>query len=757
MGGSQQQQRRPKGNRKREPKQRDVEVGSPTDIEEHIHVDQACNIAQLQMDDPLGHHQPDAQTMAKVARVRKEIIGHTCALKGPFGRKPIIYADYTASGRSVAFIEDFIRNVVLPTYANTHTEASATGLQTTEFREEARDIIREACGGTPDEHVVLFTGSGSTAAIAEMIGVLSIAVPHDVLQKYELSQSIPDENRPVVFIGPYEHHSNEVSWRETLATVVTIPETPEGRINTKVLEEMLRRYKNRPVKVGSFSAGSNVTGVLTDVPNLATILHRHGALAFFDYAAAAPYVEIDMQLRQHASRHAYLDAVFISPHKFVGGPGTPGLLVARRELFHNAAPVHPGGGTVEFVSPTRHKYRSDIQAREEGGTPDIVGSIRCGLVFKLKQDIGVKNIHALEMNALRAALQVWCPNKNIVLLGKQTLPKLTITSFVIRVESKFLHHNFVVAVLNDLFGIQSRGGCSCAGPYGHRLLHVKEHESEAFAEEVAKGFEGIKPGWTRLNFPYFLDEYARDYIIQAVDMIANHGWKLLPDYVFDVKTGLWQHRSIAGTHPPRKRLADLKLVSEATCGTVAKEASVVFPPKLPFEELNRATYARLLQEARETFENAWRKDRTNDPPQKVILSKSVENLRWFALPTDFVGENRRSVSISSASPVSSASEDLEQPTTPPLLRKWQDESQDSGTECDSEPVCYNQSCAYMCLRVVKQQAKKGSRGSLAHAVLKAAARAVQAHNLEPALCFPLLGACSAILMYQNVSASISDE
>ncbi|EGD77049.1 aminotransferase [Salpingoeca rosetta] len=434
----------------------------------------------------------DEVTLAKVECIRQSVIGSTATLKGPFGAKPLIYADYTASGRALGLVEDYIRDVVLPLYANTHTEASATGLQTTRLREEARDIIREACGGTPQDHAVLFTGSGSTAAIAELIGVLDLDIKDR--RRCATQGAVPESKRPVVFIGPYEHHSNEVSWRETTATVVTIPETADGAVNLDVLKKMLKKYRKRPLKIGSFSAGSNVTGVLTDVPALATLLHKHGALACFDYAAAAPYVDIDMQLRSHPSHHAYLDAVFISPHKFVGGPGTPGVLVARRELFQNATPVHPAGGTVEFVSPTRHKYKADIETREEGGTPDIVGSIRCGLVFKLKMDIGVHNIHALEMAALSAALKVWTKNPNIVLLGNQTLPKLTITSIVIRVGKRYLHHNFVVALLNDLFGIQSRGGCSCAGPYGHRLLHVTAQESDKFSAEIAKGAEGIKPG-----------------------------------------------------------------------------------------------------------------------------------------------------------------------------------------------------------------------------------------------------------------------
>lgn len=320
-------------------------------------------------------------------------------------------ADYTASGRAVSFIEDFIQEVVLPLYANTHTEASYTGLQTTLLREEARDTIRQACGAQKKEYAVIFTGSGSTSAIAEIIGALGITLPFDVLSKFNLNPTIPVEKRPVVFIGPYEHHSNELSWRETLATVITIPHAKDGCVSISVLEEMLEKYKQRPCKIGSFSAGSNVTGILANVEEIAIALHRFGALAFFDYAAAAPYVEIDMTLEKHPNKLAYMDAVFISPHKFVGGPGTPGVLIARRELFLNQSPVRPGGGTVEFVSPTTHRYTKCIEFREESGTPDIVGSIRCGLVFKLKMDIGVQNIHKLETASLRAALKV-CSKSN---------------------------------------------------------------------------------------------------------------------------------------------------------------------------------------------------------------------------------------------------------------------------------------------------------------------------------------------------------
>ncbi|HYM82803.1 MAG TPA: aminotransferase class V-fold PLP-dependent enzyme, partial [Candidatus Dormibacteraeota bacterium] len=282
-----------------------------------------------------------------IETIRASVIGDDEAVAGPFGVRRVTYADYTASGRSLSFIEDYIRDAVLPLYANTHTESSGTGLQTTRFREEARRLVLEGVGGD-ERHAVVFVGSGSTGAIARLIDVLELRLPADLDDRYALLDRIPPEERPIVFIGPYEHHSNELPWRESIADLVTIHEDHDGRIDLEQLEAELVRYEHRPLKIGSFSAASNVTGIISDTRAISVSLHRHGALSFWDFAAAAPYVEIEMEPHRTGADADldYKDAVFISPHKFIGGPGTPGVLVARRELFRNRVPSVPAGGTV---------------------------------------------------------------------------------------------------------------------------------------------------------------------------------------------------------------------------------------------------------------------------------------------------------------------------------------------------------------------------------------------------------------------------
>ncbi|MDQ6716460.1 MAG: aminotransferase class V-fold PLP-dependent enzyme, partial [Actinomycetota bacterium] len=374
----------------------------------------------------------------------------------------------------------------------------------------------------------------------------------------------------------------------------------------------------RPLLIGSFSAASNVTGIVSDTRGISALLHRHGALAFWDFAAAAPYVEIEMTARDGQDPLAYKDAIFLSPHKFIGGPSTPGVLVARRELFTNRVPVTPGGGTVAYVNTEDHAYVTDPAHREEGGTPAIIESVRAGLVFQLKEAVGIPTIRAAEERLLHRAVTAWSDEPALEILGNLDAPRLSIVSFVVRSPSgSHLHHNYVVALLNDLFGIQSRGGCSCAGPYGHRLLGIDLERSHAFEREITGGCEGIKPGWVRVNFNYFLSDAVADYVIEAVRMVARDGWRLLGDYTFETATGLWRHRR--GVVEPPVRLGDIRYGDDGSVTVPVADAR-------GGEEM----LAEHLREAAEVLAAATPPDLGE---HDAHVSADFEHLRWFDLPS----------------------------------------------------------------------------------------------------------------------------
>jgi len=320
-----------------------------------------------------------------------------------------------------------------------------------------------------------------------------------------------------------------------------VGEAADGHVDLDELEAQLVRHAGRPLLVGAFSAASNVTGILTDTDRLAALLHRHGALSVWDYSAAAPYLPIRMAASAPGAGD-HKDAVFFSPHKFIGGPQTPGVLVVRRDLVRSRVPTVPGGGTVAFVDPVGHRYLDDPVAREEGGTPGIVESVRAGLVVALKQAVGTDLIREREQRFLRRALERWRRNPNLELLGNLEADRLPIVSFRVRHGDRHLHHELVVAMLNDLFGIQARGGCSCAGPYGHRLLGIDPERSRALSEQAGRGYLGIKPGWVRVSFNYFISDAVADFLVDAVDLLATHGHRLLGDYRFDPRGGQWRHR-----------------------------------------------------------------------------------------------------------------------------------------------------------------------------------------------------------------------
>lgn len=551
-----------------------------------------------------------------IEHIRDSVIGADTAVATPFGSRRVTYADYTASGRSLSIIEDFITDHVLPMYANTHTETSGTGLQTTRFREDARSIIRSSVGGTESEHAVIFAGSGSTGAIDRLITILGMRIPAELDDRYSLTDAIPADERPVVFVGPYEHHSNELPWRESIADVIEIAEDSDGHIDLEDLERRLIEFEGRPARIGSFSAASNVTGIISDTSAVSSTLHRHGALSFWDFAAAAPYVQIEMR---SPTTHGddYKDAIFISPHKFIGGPGTPGVLVARRDLLHNRVPAVPGGGTVAYVNPTEHRYLADAEHREEGGTPAIIESIRAGLVFKLKETVGADAIQEREGRLTRMAIDRLSSHPRIEILGNPNAHRLSIVSFVVRAPDghHHLHHNYVVALLNDLFGVQARGGCSCAGPYGHRLLGIDSETSHRFEHEIAMGCEIVKPGWVRVNFNYFITNDDLDFILEAIEIIADDGWRLLSQYGFEASSGEWRHRS--GTPTPPMSLGDLDFGHE---GTVFEDRRQTEPP----ERLRD-----YLTEARSILAGA---NVENVPTPH--LPESAESLRWFLVPAD---------------------------------------------------------------------------------------------------------------------------
>jgi selenocysteine lyase/cysteine desulfurase len=573
----------------------------------------------------------DPSTTALLAMIREGVIGEDEVVRGPFGPRRVTYADYTASGRSLSFLEDLLRESVLPLYANTHTESSGTGLQTTRFREEAREIVRACVGATADDHAVLFCGTGSTGAINRLVEVLQLRLPADLDARWGLSDLIAPDQRPVVFIGPYEHHSNELPWRESIADVVAIPEDADGHVDLAVLEARLVEFADRPLRIGSFSAASNVTGIISDTRAISVLLHRHDALAVWDFAASAPYVDIEMgpRTRGGAEPHPddaldYKDAIVASPHKMIGGPGTPGLLVARRELFTNSVPSVPGGGTVAYVNPEQHVYLADVEHREEGGTPDIIGAIRMGLVFQLKDTVGVPSIRALEERFTGEAIDRWSAHPAIEVLGNPEADRLSIVSFIVRntgpeaQRHPWLHHNYVVALLNDLFGIQSRGGCSCAGPYGHRLLGIDLERSHAFERQITGGCEGIKPGWVRVSFNYFLSDEVFGFLLDAVEFVAEHGWRLLPLYELDATSGLWVHRD--GRPEAPLSLHDVRYV----------DGCLTFPSRR--RTLPDSALATSLDEAREIVERLGVDGPGTCPPPTVGVGEDFETLRWFPLP-----------------------------------------------------------------------------------------------------------------------------
>ncbi|ADZ90998.1 aminotransferase class V-fold PLP-dependent enzyme [Marinomonas mediterranea] len=465
-----------------------------------------------------------------VEKIQRSMDKLSPIIDAPFGQRKITYADYTASGRALDFIEEAIQEHILPFYANTHTEANATGSQTTAYREEARNAIRALANANEDD-LILFCGSGTTAAVNVLISQLNL---------HNLSQS--EKDGTVIILGPYEHHSNELPWRSLDIELLRVPIGENGTLCMRSLEGLLRLNQGKRI-IASFSAASNVSGVRTDDYAVTTLLNKYGAISVWDYAAAAPYVDVNMNpASQRVGDCAQKSALFFSMHKFVGGPGTPGILVVKKAVIVNHEPSIIGGGTVSFVTPENHTFLPIGERREEGGTPDIVGSIRAGLVAQLKLAVGSEWIEQRE-HELNLKIQETIGNDpHIDLLGETQRDRLTITSYRVKTKAgRYIHHGLIVALLNDLFGIQVRGGCSCAGPYGHYLLELDSDISDLIQSELESGNKFVKPGWVRFNLNYFISDNEADYILSAIQFTAEHAEKLSVLYQYDESQDTWNH------------------------------------------------------------------------------------------------------------------------------------------------------------------------------------------------------------------------
>jgi len=454
-----------------------------------------------------------------VGRLRQGLIGDDAIIRGPFGPVPLIYADYVASGRALRQVEDFVLARVLPYYANTHTQASFVGAYCSRLREEARACVAALLGAGPG-HSTIFAGSGSTAGLNRLVGLL------------DLQGCVARGGRGVVLVGPYEHHSNLLPWRESGAEVIEIAEAGRGGgPDMAELASQLERHAGADLLVGSFSAASNVTGILTDTDAVTRLLRRHGAVAVWDYGAGGPYLPMSMRAESDCAK----DAIVFSPHKFPGGPGASGVLVVRDAIVRRRIPTQPGGGTVSFVSPWRHEYSAALQDREEGGTPNVIGDIRVALAMLVKAAMGPEFIARRGQQLRERALAVWRRNPRIELLAPDApAGSLPIFSFLVRDGAGGLvHHQLFTRMLSDLHGVQARGGCACAGSYAHRLLGISAADSDRLLDDIRQGRDIAKPGWVRLNFSPLLDDAKADAIIGAVDDLARRAPDLAGSYRAD--------------------------------------------------------------------------------------------------------------------------------------------------------------------------------------------------------------------------------
>ena len=462
---------------------------------------------------------------------RKNIIGIEQEFESPFGRKKIIYTDWTASGRLYRPIEEKLMNAFGPFVANTHTETTVSGTAMTKAYHHARNIIKQHVNANQND-VLITDGTGMTGVVNKFQRILGIKVPENLRDFI----AIPIEKKPVVFISHMEHHSNQTSWLETIADVEVIPSTEDGLFSLENLKVLLEKYKERTLKIASITSCSNVTGIRTPYHEAAKMMHQHNGVCFVDFACSGPYVSIDMHPEDE---EAYLDAIFFSPHKFLGGPGTSGVLVFNKKLYNNMVPDCPGGGTVSWTNPWgEHKYIDNIEDREDGGTPGFLQVIKTALAIQLKDEMGIDNILKREHEIVEYVFDSLQNVPNIKILAGQHQERLGVISFFI----DDLHFNLGVKLLNDRFGIQTRGGCSCAGTYGHFLLHVDQETSHKLVNEISLGDLIRKPGWIRMSIHPTTTSSEIEYVCNAIKSLAENHKEWALEYRYDSETNEFIHQ-----------------------------------------------------------------------------------------------------------------------------------------------------------------------------------------------------------------------
>lgn len=472
------------------------------------------------------------------APFRKSVIGANQTFQTPYGKKKIIYADWTASGRLYGPIEDTITKKFGPFVGNTHTEVTVTGTAMTKAYHEAQSIIKRHVGAVPSG-VIIEAGSGMTGAVTTLQRILGLKLH----EKFAPFTKIPENMRPVVFITHMEHHSNQTSWLETICDVEIIPPAKNGLVDPENLKPLLKKYKKRKIKIAAVSAGSNVTGIQPPIHAIAKLMHQNGGLCFVDYACAAPYTQINMHPK---NRLESLDAIYFSPHKFLGGPGTPGILIFNSKLYQNKIPDRPGGGTVLWTNPWgEHAFFENIELREDGGTPPFLGTIKTALAIKLKEKMGVKNILAREKEILTQLFSAMKKIKNLHILAGEHKRRLGVISFNI----EGLHYNLVSKLLNDRFGIQTRGGCACAGTYGHYLFRIDKKFSKKITDQLNRGDYSSKPGFVRLSINPIMSNQEITSIIKAIKAVSEKGQTWAKDYKYNSRTNEFTHKT------PRKAIS----------------------------------------------------------------------------------------------------------------------------------------------------------------------------------------------------------